>query len=340
MSRRRFARWPPDPPVCPQRLLERSAARSHLPLFQLPRPPRIPDSLPRSCASYPTGRPLGIAVHFTHAKSESATATRKGEPSVRRRHTPAVAVTRSRSPSFSAVESDPKRRNHAQPSRPTMATPSIIVPTAQEALEILRTTVPSVFIAEVEAGRHEWPRPLPHRQAQRTPQHVPVILLTASAQPADYTASHQLGAMVCMAKPFKPERLLHVVRLVAPPPLCGRPPTPAASTERRLVFAINSCHSKAHPNFGCRVRRAAPRSRAATFAPASGVRLVPVDSLVPMLRQPLLLQQILPMKHRMRPHIRISRAAHRSSPLAPHPTKTTACRSPAPPHDCPRTHPA
>jgi len=23
---------------------------------------------------------------------------------------------------------------------------------------------------------------------------------------------------VCMAKPFKPERLLHVVRLVAPPP--------------------------------------------------------------------------------------------------------------------------
>jgi hypothetical protein len=27
-----------------------------------------------------------------------------------------------------------------------------------------------------------------------------------------------MGAVVCMAKPFKPERLLHVVRLVAPPP--------------------------------------------------------------------------------------------------------------------------
>ena len=48
--------------------------------------------------------------------------------------------------------------------------------------------------------------------------HVPVILLTRAAQPADYAASHQLGAVVCMAKPFKPERLLHVVRLVAPPP--------------------------------------------------------------------------------------------------------------------------
>jgi len=46
-----------------------------------------------------------------------------------------------------------------------------------------------------------------------------VILLTRAAQPADYAASHQLGAVVCMAKPFKPERLLHVVRLVAPPPM-------------------------------------------------------------------------------------------------------------------------
>jgi hypothetical protein len=27
-----------------------------------------------------------------------------------------------------------------------------------------------------------------------------------------------MGAVVCMAKPFKPERLQHVIRLVAPPP--------------------------------------------------------------------------------------------------------------------------
>jgi DNA-binding response OmpR family regulator len=49
-------------------------------------------------------------------------------------------------------------------------------------------------------------------------QDIPVILLTRAAQPADYSASHQMGAVVCMAKPFHPERLLHVVRLVAPPP--------------------------------------------------------------------------------------------------------------------------
>jgi DNA-binding response OmpR family regulator len=69
-------------------------------------------------------------------------------------------------------------------------------------------------------------------------QRVPVILLTRSAQPADYSASHQLGAVVCMAKPFKPERLLHVVRLVAPPPsqksVYGASRVAGSSIERTL----------------------------------------------------------------------------------------------------------
>jgi CheY-like chemotaxis protein len=94
----------------------------------------------------------------------------------------------------------------------------IIVPTAQAALDVLKTTVPAVFLAEVEGedmSGHDLC--LIIKRNDRL-QHVPVILLTRSAQPADYSASHQLGAVVCMAKPFKPERLLHVVRLVAPPP--------------------------------------------------------------------------------------------------------------------------
>lgn len=94
----------------------------------------------------------------------------------------------------------------------------VIVPTAQEALEVLRTTVPVVFIAEVEAtdmSGHDLC--LIIKRNERLGR-VPVILLTRSAQPADYSASHQLGAVVCMAKPFQPERLQHVVRLVAPPP--------------------------------------------------------------------------------------------------------------------------
>jgi CheY-like chemotaxis protein len=94
----------------------------------------------------------------------------------------------------------------------------VLVSKAQEALDILRTAVPAVFIAEVEAedmSGHDLC--LIIKRNERL-QRVPVILLTRAAQPADYTASHQLGAVVCMAKPFQPERLLHVVRLVAPPP--------------------------------------------------------------------------------------------------------------------------
>jgi len=114
----------------------------------------------------------------------------------------------------------------------------VIVPTAQEALEVLRTTVPVVFIAEVEAtdmSGHDLC--LIIKRNERL-QRVPVILLTRSAQPADYSASHQLGAVVCMAKPFQPERLQHVVRLVAPPPamksVYGASRVSASNIERAL----------------------------------------------------------------------------------------------------------
>src|SRR3984957_6053471 len=99
-----------------------------------------------------------------------------------------------------AVESDPRTadimRNILQSDGYTV----IVVPTAQQALEVLRTTVPAVFLAEVEGedmSGHDLC--LIIKRNDRL-QRVPVILLTRSAQPADYSASHQLGAVVCMAK--------------------------------------------------------------------------------------------------------------------------------------------
>ncbi len=94
----------------------------------------------------------------------------------------------------------------------------VIVQTAEEALSILRTTVPAAFIAEVEGSDMSGQDLCLIIKRNERLQRVPVILLTRSAQPADYTASHQMGAVICMAKPFKPERLQHVIRLVAPPP--------------------------------------------------------------------------------------------------------------------------
>ena len=93
-----------------------------------------------------------------------------------------------------------------------------IVSTAEQALAILRTTVPVAFIAELEGTDMSGQDLCLIIKRNERLQRVPVILLTRSAQPADYSASHQLGAVVCMAKPFQPERLQHVVRLVAPPP--------------------------------------------------------------------------------------------------------------------------
>src|SRR5579863_1453497 len=116
------------------------------------------------------------------------------------------------------VESDPKTADIMRNVLSSDGYTVVIVPSAQQALDILRTTVPAVFLAEVEGtdmSGHDLC--LIIKRNDRL-QRVPVILLTKSAQPADYSASHQLGAVVCMAKPFKPERLLHVVRLVAPPP--------------------------------------------------------------------------------------------------------------------------
>lgn len=97
----------------------------------------------------------------------------------------------------------------------------VVVKSAQEALEVLRTTVPVAVLANVEGEEMSGHDLCLIVKRNDRLQHVPVILLTKSAQPADYSSSHQLGAVVCMAKPFKPERLRNVVRLVAPPPKVG-----------------------------------------------------------------------------------------------------------------------
>jgi CheY-like chemotaxis protein len=160
------------------------------------------------------GEQWNIAVQFVAAKAEPA--EKGADPFTASKATsPAQVKVQS---VVLAVEKDQRTadvmRNILQNDGYTV----VVVPTAQQALEVLRTTVPCVFIAEVEAedmSGHDLC--LIIKRNDRL-QHVPVILLTRSAQPADYSASHQLGAVVCMAKPFKPERLLHVVRLVAPPP--------------------------------------------------------------------------------------------------------------------------
>jgi CheY-like chemotaxis protein len=158
----------------------------------------------------------GVAVQFLAAKSDSSETPKNGASA----NAPGAQSAQGKQQSIVlAVEADARAADLMRNILSTDGYTVIVVGTAQAALEVLRTSVPSVFIAEVEAedmSGHDLC--LIIKRNDRL-QNVPVILLTRAAQPADYAASHQLGAVVCMAKPFKPERLLHVVRLVAPPPM-------------------------------------------------------------------------------------------------------------------------
>ena len=156
-----------------------------------------------------------VALQFINTKSDAAA---KVDPSVADVRVSGNAMHAKQQSVVLAVESDPKTAEIMRNILSNDGYTVIIVPTAQQALDILRNTVPVVFLAEVEAkdmSGHDLC--LIIKRNDRL-QRVPVILLTKCPQPADLPPSHQLGAVVCMAKPFKPERLLHVVRLVAPPP--------------------------------------------------------------------------------------------------------------------------
>jgi len=155
-----------------------------------------------------------VAVQFVTATSAAASAS-----------DPALAGVVKNSPTQEkqtavvlAVEPDPRTAEMMRGILQQDGYTVVIVAKPQDALEILKTTIPAVFLAEVENEEMSGHDLCLIIKRNERLQQVPVILLTRSAQPADYSASHQLGAVVCMAKPFKPERLLHVVRLVAPPP--------------------------------------------------------------------------------------------------------------------------
>ena len=157
----------------------------------------------------PSAGRFAVAVQFVAAKNTSA------NRSVIASTAPVAAGSQ---PIVLAVEPDTRSAEVMRSVLQQDGYNVVIVSTANEALEFLKTTIPAVFVAEVEAKDMSGQDLCLIVKRNERLQRVPVILLTRSAQPADYAASHQLGAVVCMAKPFKPERFLHVVRLVAPPP--------------------------------------------------------------------------------------------------------------------------
>ena len=113
----------------------------------------------------------------------------------------------------------------------------IAVTNAEEAREVLDQCTPSLLIAEIEGEGMPGYDICAHCKSTPRLQSIPVMLTTSSAYPSDYASAHSLGAVVCMAKPYRQERLGHVVKLLAPPPNANEniePPRPADPSRRHL----------------------------------------------------------------------------------------------------------
>jgi CheY-like chemotaxis protein len=94
----------------------------------------------------------------------------------------------------------------------------VFVSNARQALDVLKFETPDVILAEAEGAEISGQDLCAIVKKSDRLQHIPVILLTNSALPSDYSASHRLGAVVCMMKPCQPDRLQRAVHLVAAPP--------------------------------------------------------------------------------------------------------------------------
>ena len=94
----------------------------------------------------------------------------------------------------------------------------LFVATAGQALDVLRSETPDVLVAESEGGEFSGLDLCAIVKTSDRLRHIPVILLTRSAMPSDYSASRELGAIMCMKKPCAPAQVQRAVPMVAPPP--------------------------------------------------------------------------------------------------------------------------
>jgi two-component system sensor histidine kinase ChiS len=86
----------------------------------------------------------------------------------------------------------------------------------EKALAVLRTILPAVMITDVQMpGMSGYDLCSIVKHDERL-QAIPVVFLTAQGSPQDYKTGHDMGAVMYMSKPFKPEKLLQVVQMVAP----------------------------------------------------------------------------------------------------------------------------
>ena len=86
----------------------------------------------------------------------------------------------------------------------------------ETALAMLRNLQPAVLLTDVQMpgmSGYDLCSVVKHDERLKG---VPVVFLTAQGTPQDYKTGHDMGAVMYMTKPFKPEKLLQVVQMLAP----------------------------------------------------------------------------------------------------------------------------
>jgi DNA-binding response OmpR family regulator len=88
----------------------------------------------------------------------------------------------------------------------------------EEAMLILRDLTPAVMILDVMMEGMSGLDVCSIVKREGRLKDVPVIFLTSKSTPQDYRTGHELGAVIYMVKPLKPDKLLNVVQMLAPVP--------------------------------------------------------------------------------------------------------------------------
>jgi CheY-like chemotaxis protein len=172
---------------------------------------RISD-LPGGRKSIAVALGLGVGEDIVDAAGRTLVAREETQPKVQPQQSDP------KKPLVLVVDADPAIRQSLKTYLVGEGYEVFAVETASDAREVLKMFTPALLIAEIEGEELPGYDLCAHCKSTPRLKATPVMLLTRSAYPSDYSNAHSLGAVVCMAKPYRQERLGHVVRLLAPTP--------------------------------------------------------------------------------------------------------------------------
>lgn len=195
----------------------------------------------------PEGR-FGVGVRFYEGKRPEirSDAEKSGEKAAKATAGDVARDLEKPMPLVLVVEADARSRDTIRTVLISEGYVVEAVETGAEAVEFLRQRTPNLLITEIEiSDMSGYDLCLIVKSNERL-QRVPVVMTTRAGQPNDYSTAHALGAIVCMAKPYKQERLLHVVRMLAPVAVAEEPPAMAFGPKRSRSNHHPVAHSRAH----------------------------------------------------------------------------------------------